>query len=229
MRIIKRFTKGVALLTTIVTLVFVMPACKKSNKNDGPNEQPGKITGLGEMAGVPTGSDFALPANISLAGSIFGSDCDSTYERGSGELVDVCVAFFNGSSTEITLTIPAGLFILAENAGDNQHGIVLQETKILLKAKAVTRVSLGAFCVNAHKSGSSRDKKYNFGKITDSKLIRELIALLAGKKINMEDYGQDYSGYYDATDVAQEAIWAITDFEGLTAEIKSQIAALPNK
>lgn len=225
----KRIQQSLVLLTTAVLLVFVVPACSKKKNNDTPSEKPGKIQGLGDMAGVPTGTDFSLPANVSLATSIVGSSCDSNYERGSGEMVDVCVVFLNSSTSSITLTLPSGLFILAENDTRDQHGIVLQETKIALKPGAFTRVSLGSYCVNLGKSISGRDKKYRFGKVTDSKLVRELISLLAGKKINKEDYLPNYTGYGEAAGVAQDAIWAISDGEGLDAEIKANIAALPNK
>lgn len=222
-----KIKQALVLLTATLMLALVLPACKKDKKN-GPSERPGKIAGMGDQPGTPAGDAFNLPAGVSLAWKIKGDDCDSTYEVGSGSLVDVCVALFNSTNADITLVLPAGLVILAEST-ENQHGIILQETKILLKAGIITRCTLGSYCVNGGKHASSSDDVYSFGPVTNSVLIKELLDLLKGKKVNKEDYKDDYSGYYDAIGVLQDAIWAITDYTGLAKENKDAIAALPNK
>ncbi|AWO02111.1 hypothetical protein DLD77_10600 [Chitinophaga alhagiae] len=208
-------------------LAFVLPACKKNKKDATPTEKPGQIKGMGDQAGTPEGTPFELPANISLAGKIRGSQCDTVYERGSGAYVDVCIALFNSGGTDITLVIPAGLVILADEE-EYQHGMVVQETRILLKAGQITRCTLGAYCINASKSSSSSSTTYAIGPITGSVLIRELLDLLKNKKINVEDYPADDEAYSEAVGTVQSAVWGITDFDGLQY-FKEEILKLPNK
>lgn len=223
-----KLRQGLILLTATLTLAFVIPGCKKNNKkDDAPNETPGKLAGMGDMAGVPTGAPFTFPANISVAGTIFGSNCDTSYRRGSGEFVDVCIGFFNSGTTDYTITLPAGLTLTADDV-TYQNGIIIQDTKILLKAGIITRCGVGAYCINASKSPSSSNKTYKIGNVSDSRLIRELIELLKNKKINIEEYpnGSDYG---DAVGKIQTAVWAISDFEGLSDSERQELAKIPNK
>ncbi|RPE14248.1 hypothetical protein EGT74_12315 [Chitinophaga lutea] len=223
-----KLRQGLILLTATLMLAFVIPGCKKNNKNDdAPGETPGKLVGMGEMAGVPTGTPFVFPANISVAGSIYGSSCDTAYRRGSGEFVDVCIGFFNSGTTDYTLTLPAGLTITADDV-TYQHGIIIQDTKILLKAGMITRCGVGAYCINAPKKPSSYTVTYKIGNVSDSRLIKQLIDLLKNKKINIEEYANS-SDYNDAVDIIQPAVWSITDFDGLQEPIKQEIATIPNK
>lgn len=222
-----KLRQALVLLTATFMLAFVLPACKKDKKDGAPKEKPGQIKGMGDMAGTPEGTPFELPANISLAGQIRGSSCDTVYERGSGMHVEVCIALFNSGGTDVTLVVPAGLVILADEER-YQHGLVVQETRILLKAGQITRCSLGTYCINASKASSSMGATYTIGPITNSVLIRELLDLLKNKKINVEDYPADDEAYGEASSAVQGAVWGITDFDGLQY-FKDELLKLPNK
>lgn len=221
------------LLMAAVCMAFSLNACKKGGKNDDkPTEKPGEIRGMGDKPGTPEGEPYILPTGIAVVGQIKGDFCDTTYLRGSGQFVSVCVALANNNTTDVTLTLPSGLIILAENAEEDQHGIVVQETRIVLKAKKITRVGLGAYCINSSKHPSFSSSIYTFGPVTASTLIRQLLDKLKNKKVNMEDYA-DEDAYIEAESIVQGLIWNLTDGEGqgdlYIRMQEEQLPKLPNK
>lgn len=224
-----KFRHALVLLTATLTLAVVLPACKKDKKgNAEPTEKAGEIPGLGDTPGTPPVTAYEFPANITLVGKIKGNTCDTAYERGSGQFVDVCIALLNSSSTDITLTIPAGFTILADSEED-QHGIVIQETTIILKAGKITRCGLNTYCTNSSKHPSSYDATYRIAGVSSSVLIKQLIAILKTKKVNVEDYPNDRDGYHEAESVVQRAVWYITDGAGLDDIVKGDLSKIPNK
>lgn len=222
-----KMKQSFVLLTLIACMAF---ACKKSNKGDDqPTEQAGKIQGMGDMAGIPLGEQFVLPAGISVIGQIYGNICDTTYETGSGYLVQVCIAFFNSKPTDTTITIPAGLVLIATDAAENQHGIVIQETRVVLKANRLTRLGLSSYCINAGKSPSSSSDIYTLGPVSSSTLMKGLIVQLKNKKIDRSEY-VEYSDFRDAIENVQGLVWAISDDHSLDTETRNRLLAeIPNR
>lgn len=224
-----KMKQSFVLLTVALLLGFTFNACKKGGGDNKPAEKPGKIHGMGDNTGTPHGEQFVLPTGISVVGTIKGEDCDSTYQVGSGFLVEVCAALFNSRQEDVTLVIPAGLIILATNAQEYQHGIVIQETRILLKANKLTRVSLDSYCVNAGKHSSTGSSTYTLGPVSNSVLMGELINLLKNKKLEEREY-PEYMDYMKATDVVQDLVWDISDQDGLDrATLNATLAAIPNR
>lgn len=225
-----KMKQSFVLLTIAVSMAFSFYACKKGNSGDSePTEQAGKIQGMGDSTGIPQGEQLVLPTGITIVGTIYGYLCDTTYEVGSGSLVEVCVAFFNSSATDITLTIPAGLIFLATDAAENQHGIVMQDIHIVLKANKLTRVGIGSFCINSHKSPSSSSDVYTFGPVTSSTLMNQLIGWLKTKKVNKTDY-TDEDAYYEAKSTIQGLVWSVSDGPAFEPAIRNEfLNRIPNK
>lgn len=210
-------------------MAFSMNACKKGGGDNKPTEQAGKIPGMGENTGTPNGEQFVLPAGISVVGTIKGEDCDTVYQVGSGSLVEVCVALFNSKQEDVTLVIPAGLIILATNAQEYQHGIVIQETRITLKANKLTRVSIDSYCINATKHASGESAVYTLGPVSNSVLMRELINLLKNKKLEEREYAEN-GDYMEASSDVQDLVWLISDHDGLDrATLNAILATIPNR
>lgn len=218
------------LLTAFVCAALTFNACKKSGSGDNkPTEQPGKIPGMGENTGTPEGEQYVLPAGITLSGTIYGAYCDTTYKVGSGYLVTVCAGLFNSKTKDTTITLPAGLVILATNAAADQHGLLIQETQVVLKAKKLTRVGLAAYCINASKHPSSSGLTYKLGPVSSSELMQELIGLLRNKKLRRNEY-QDEDAYLEAMGAAQGLVWSITDGEGMTDMVRQlTLDEIPNR
>ena len=218
------------LLAAFVCIALSFNACKKSGSGDNkPTEQPGKIPGMGANTGTPEGEQYVLPAGITIVGNIYGDNCDTTYRVGSGYLVEVCVGLFNNKTKDTIIALPAGLIILATNAAEDQHGVVIHETKVVLKAKKLTRVGVGAYCINSSKHSSSSDQTYKLGPVSSSQLMQQLIGWLKNKKINRNEY-TDEDAYLETVGTVQSLVWAITDGEG-TSDLARQIMLdkIPNK
>ncbi|RPD39118.1 hypothetical protein [Chitinophaga barathri] len=220
------------LLAATVCMALTFDACKKGGSNDDdnkPTEQPGKIPGMGETAGTPEGEQYVLPAGITLSGTIVGDYCDTTYQVGSGEFAAVCVGLLNSKTKDTTIILPAGLVILSTNA-EYQHGVVVQEARILLKAKKITRVGLGAYCINSHKSPSSYSVTYTLGPVSSSPLMKELIGLLRNKKTSKSEFANE-DLYQEASSNIQGLVWGITDDMGSADPAVRQIYLdkIPNK
>ncbi len=221
---------SLVLLTAAVCLALTFNACKKGKSDDNkPTEQAGKIPGMGGNTGTPEGEQYVLPAGITLSGAIYGYYCDSTYIVGSGYHVTVCIGLRSDKTKDTTIILPAGLVILADNAEEDQHGMLVQEAKVLLKAKKITRVSLASYCINSDKHGSSSDQTYTLGPVASSPLMRELIGLLSNKKVNKNEY-TDEDEFLEVTSIVQGMVWSITDGTGFTKELRDMmLAEIPDK
>lgn len=220
------------LLTAACLAAFTVISCSKSDKKDdepATKEEAGKIPGLGETPGTPQGTALVYPAGVTLsAEAIKGRVCDTAYEVGSGGIVEICVAIINNNAQDVTFTLPAGLIVLAEDA-KYQHGLLLQEAKVVLKAKRTTRVGINMWCLNSGRLPSTGDKSYKIGPVTNSVLIGQVCNQLKNKKTTRAEYAEDIN-YYIATSAIQNIIWAYTDGDGYDpAALAEQLAAIPNR
>lgn len=225
-----KMRQSFVLLAIAVSVAFSFYACKKGSSGDSePTEQAGKIQGMGDSTGMPKGEQFVLPAGITTVGTIYGTLCDTAYEVGSGTLVEVCIAFFNSSSTDITLTIPAGLILLATDATENQHGVVIQDTRVVLKANKLTRVGIGSYCINSHKSPASYNDVYTIGPVTSSTLMNQLIGWLKTKKVSRAEYTSD-DAFRETETTIQLLVWRVSDGPALDAALRNEyLNRIPNK
>ncbi len=225
--------RTLALLTAACMAAFTFISCSKSDKKDdepgGPKEEAGKIPGLGTAAGTPQGTALVLPAGITFSGEpIKGAVCDTAYEVGSGGLVEVCVAFVNNNTTDVTFTLPAGLIVISDNA-EYQHGFLIQTATVLLKAKKTTRVGANFYCVNSSRLPSARTVTYKVGPVSNSTLLRELCELLKNKRTARKEYA-DFDQYLMAANSIQMMIWSITDGEGLDrSTLNETLGRIPNR
>lgn len=225
--------RTLALLTAACLAAFTFISCSKSDKKDDepgtPKEEAGKIPGLGTAAGTPQGTALTLPAGITFSGDpIKGAVCDTSYEVGSGGLVEVCVAFVNNNTQDVTLTLPAGLIVISDNA-EYQHGFLIQTSTVLLKAKKKTRVGVNFYCVNSSRLPSSGSVTYKIGPVSSSTLLRELCDLLKNKRTARSEY-TDFDQYFMTANTIQTLIWSITDGDGLErTTLAETLGRIPNR
>ncbi len=147
---------------------------------------------------------------------------------GSGGVVEICVAFVNNNATDVTFTLPAGLIAIADDL-KYQHGFLIQNTAIVLKAKRTTRVGVKFYCGNSQRLPSSGSKTYKLGPVSNSVLLQELCGLLKNKKTTKKEYA-DEDLYFQVSISIQNMIWSITDGDGLDkSTINAQLAAIPNR
>ncbi|MGB6092477.1 MAG: thioester domain-containing protein [Moheibacter sp.] len=224
-------TLGIMLLA--VSLSFV--ACSKDDDdsdigNETGSYQPGNIPGMGEAGGELTGTAFMLTDKIEINGGIKGQlflpedDDEYCQIKGSGSFVLLSLEFVNHLGKDTLLVFPAGLTFRADNIED-QNGILVQETKISLAEGQTCKTFIPTYCINQEKHGSTQNSSYSFGPITNASPMQELIQLVKNKRINYEDFVHE-EDYYDGVYVLQNAIWSITDRDGLTQENRNEIQSL---
>ena len=72
------------------------------------------------------------------------------------------------------------------------------------------------YCANKFRSPASKAAEFTVGPVLEDPALGALFTLLAKKQIPD-----------DKADIVQEAVWEITDDEGLTPETRSALGALP--
>lgn len=208
--------------------------------------------GLGDDPGVPETSPLQLPDGVELAGPIWGVDAedgecpgaDASFGARHGG-VKVCVPLRNLSGGPQTLTLNPGLILIHEFQ-EGQNGLLVERVRINVPATpsgsggcrpvaedarpaqkqcepengdpdSVFIVQLNLRCLNENRSPSFPGMRYSVAGVTSDPDLLALATLLATK-----DLSSDH-----AEEIATEAIWEITERQGLTPETLREVEALP--
>jgi hypothetical protein len=181
----------------------------------------GTHAGMGASSAAPTGQPLALPPGVQLEKPIKGENADcvpkdqkDTPRTGSGGYVHLCLGFRNSTALPITVVLPPGLIFVSDDQA-YQNGILLQVTTIEVPAgSAVYYVPLFLYCLNEGRMPTvGPQNTYSTGPVSDDGAVLELLSLLKDKPLPL------------LTDLtAQEALWHITDGDGLTQDDRSAIA-----
>jgi hypothetical protein len=204
-------------------MAVIVSACSSSTSpgtGGGGECKAGKNAAYASPAGTP----FVLPAGVTLKGGEitgdFEPDCkaeSSPIEYGS-DLIIACMGFQNTTTGPITLKLPAGLFFIVKQI-DGQHGLMLQDHDLLLPAGLTTFFKINLFCANKHCVYGRKSDRYTFGNVTSDPKLLELVTL--ARKVTLE------FGHTDEAYAFGQAIWDITDGDGVTAEHRALIDRLP--
>lgn len=233
---------SVSFLTVLLVLSTFLTFCQKSQNNDVSegSDKPGKIPGMGNHAGEPTGTPFVLPRGVSLKGTIKGNEDPAASNNctidGSGESVMVKFTLQRDSigNSPLTVIFPPGLIIVSASES-HQHGLLVEKVVVRLPPKnqssdnVLCNVSMLLQCLNKEKSPSDAFASYHFGPVTNSKTILSFLSKISSKKISYSDYNQDGDAWRACGEYLQSALWHITEGEGLTEEDLEFIQNLPNK
>ena len=222
----------------LLMLLFLVNCKKESEPIRSANDKPGHIPGVGEASGLPEGTQFALPKGIKLIGAIVGEengpDNGQCVYDGSGFWVNVTMTLRNDSiSSSVTVEFPPGLVITSLSEGF-QHGLLLEQVLVTLPPKEnggpgqPCQVTLMLSCLNASRHPSSAEASYKLGPVTSSALLKDFIYRLSGKKTKYSEYqGSDL--FFENQEYVQDALWSITDGDGLTDTDLKHISQLPDK
>ena len=209
-------------------MALVVAGCSSSSagtSSGGASPATGDCkTGKNAPYATPAGTPFALPAGITLKNDAitgdFEPDCTAESDpiEYGGDQIIVCMGLTNTTTAEIVVNLPAGLFFLVK-AADGQNGLMLQDHALKVPAGQTAFFKINLFCANEHcKFGRTTDR-YTFGNVTNDAKLLELVGL--AKKVRLE-YGHTDEAY-----AFGQAIWDITDGDGVTAEHRALIAGLP--
>ncbi|MFP2932649.1 hypothetical protein ACLESO_47380 [Pyxidicoccus sp. 3LG] len=224
-------------------------ACSDGDDDGGgPNNPPGGggvdagvnefRPGLGEDEGEPQGTPLSLPNGVSISGDILGADelrgeCKGgETPHGSGPAVKVCVPFRNDTLGSVQVELPPGLIVVSISEGRYQHGLLVERVVVTIPPTRqgpgglpdggpgpdpdATQVLLHLYCLNEERNPSETGNPYEMGPVTSDSALRELLQLLSGKRIDSED----------DVDVVQDALYSITEHNGLTREDREAISDL---
>ncbi|MCL2682834.1 MAG: hypothetical protein FWE63_05035 [Bacteroidales bacterium] len=151
---------------------------------------------------------------------------------GSGRsYVNLLIPLRNTLSTSVTVTFPEATIIRSQT-GDCQNGVLLKKVVVTIPAGSDYYLCLSLYCGNASKGTAGYDDIYVWGVVSDVKLLLDLCNMIKNKKINIEEFSStssnDYDAYYHVTTLLQDAVWEITDGNGLTQETINAINVLLN-
>lgn len=167
----------------------------------------------------PSGARYELPAGVVLEGEITGDFMPNCMDQPpleyGGDLLIVCMSLRNTTGSDVTVRLPAGLYFLSEKP-ETQHGIILQDHEIVVPAGEVKHVRINLFCANKACEYGDTEDRFTFGPVNTHPGIAEIIGLVRGKKLDM-----------DTAAPVVEAVWAVTDGDGLTDALRAQLSALP--
>ena len=232
-------------LITLVVIAVGNYSCNKSDDDkesaEPGNEKPGKIPGMGNAGGEPLGEPFKLPAGISLKGDIVGNEdgesgLDCVFD-GQGFWVTVKIKLHRdtGTTTPIEVVFPAGLVVTSALEGF-QNGLLVERVVVTIppiqpgSGGSDCQVTLMMFCLNADRKPSDATARYKFATVTNSVQIKDLIQKLSGKRISFSAYpANNNDDYFLNQEFIQEALWHITNGDGLTKKDLEFISGLPDK
>jgi hypothetical protein len=173
----------------------------------------------------PTGTQFTLPAYISVKGTMMGpvyvgapsGPCTGLDPVSSSlDFVAVCMTLHNSGATDTSFVLPAGLIMIAADTA-TQNGTQVVPVRIRIRAGSDTTILYSLFCTNEHRNPSTDTDEFHFGPVSNDAGLAEIIGLVKDKDVSTSD----------ARDAIQFAIWEVSDEGGLTDETRAELAGLP--
>jgi hypothetical protein len=216
------FTK----FTCILLFSGLLFCCGKKDKDPEKTEIIKK--GFDYSQERPEGTPFQLPSSVTINGpikgySIFQNEfCDNKDDKdakGVGDLVRVCIPFFNNSNSRVTVTFPPGLIFISKNL-KIQNGILVEQVIIEIPPKEVFYLPLFLCCINASRSPSNTNEEFELGPVTNDKDMLDLVNWLNTKNMT----GGPFISAW-----VQSAVWSVSRGEPIKAQDKTDIMNLPNK
>ncbi|QPQ55874.1 hypothetical protein IC614_04625 [Allosphingosinicella flava] len=241
-------------IVALVATSVASPVLAQSRSGANDKGRPAGVNkirpGLGDDPGDPEVSPW-LPPGVEIDGPITGVDAEEqecegkSMTVGSGRSVQVCAAFcFNPEDARWTPTYdangePTGRFefargfTLISEYQDGQNGLLVERVRINQplpfcaagggedeeEEREKFIVQLNMYCLNAKKSPSFDRLQYRAAGVTQDEDLQELLAILDRKQITTQEH----------KDLVQDAIWEITEKEGLKPQTRANLQLLPNK
>lgn len=220
-------------------------------------DSPGKIPGLGDTSGSLQGTQFALPAGVTLVRdvSVSGASNQSSLtfqsleqkvkaskdfiktinivngnfdaQIGSG-WAPVVFTLKNSTTAAIKVTFPARLILRPRN-NQYQNLVLLKEASVTIPSQQAYFIVLVMYCGNMNRFGLD-GTGYEWGVISNSATLTDFTDRLVHKQINVEDFAGSYDiNYSNRWQKLQDILWNLTDNGvALSDADKQWIAAIPN-
>jgi len=188
----------------VLTVTFVMLAgC--------PNSIPERAWDRGDFHPVPENIEtYKLPDGLTID-SMYGYE-DEIPES----FLPLYMVIRNSKDSDVEVTFPAGLVFGADSV-DYQYMMVLKDFAFTATASGASAVIVPTFCCNEDGDEPDDDANYTIAGRENDKETQELLDLVADKTVSGDE----------PLDLVQEALFQITDGEGLTDSTRALIEALP--
>ncbi|MBS2099100.1 hypothetical protein [Carboxylicivirga linearis] len=238
-----------------VLAIVVFTACEKEQIEEpgnipgmGDNESalsvdafdlPEGIELVGSMTGVVETTAIAVDKNdLSLKTTFTNEAVQSSDNFGSGgQFVKLKCHLRNTTNQRRTVFFPRGL-ICKVNLEDYQSGVLLQWAWVSVAPNASREFVLHLYCINKGKHGSDATSKYSILGITNSNVMWKLINRIGWKMVNWEHYyngtstaavlKQNSLTYEEVTEGLQDAVWSMTNGDGLSESQIEFIESIPS-
>lgn len=198
--------------------------------------------GLGDDAGEPLTTPFALPSGIRVMGEAVGADengkCPDDGDFGTiYRDVQVCLPVCYVGANVSNVVFPPGLIITTASEGF-QRGLLVEREVVAVppivcnasappvspdrKEKAPLPknafwIKLSAFCLNESQNPASSEGRYRIAGVTADPELLALAAFVAKRDLRTPEDNK----------VVQQAIYSITEGKGLKWEDRKALHALP--
>ena len=189
-------------LTVALGIILMASLCRK----EVPPERQWERGFFEPIGGKP----FSLAAGLTIR-TMYGSD---SLSRVSELPLDMLIR--NGTARRITTTFPAGL-VLSPYDPEYAYMILLQDFRFSVPADAETVILLPTYSCNEDQYEPDDESIYRTDIRVFERELNELLDLLVGKKLEGDT----------AVPLAQEALWEITEYEGLTDSMRTLLEDLP--
>lgn len=207
--------------------MLLLASCSDGGgENNGPDDggntnPPATRAGMGPSTARPMGTAYTLPAGLQLKEPIDGFDKFECYrdeqkdrpERGDGGLVRLCLQFTNTTQQPITVRFPEGLIFISLS-DETQNGLLLKLETFEVPPGPYS-VDLLLACLNANRDVTAPGDDYTLGPVTTDPDVKELLDLVKDKELTA-----------DTSPIVQNALWNITDHEGLTPQDRANLNGL---
>ena len=201
MRYLVRLLKVVLLPAAF--LVVTAGVCQK--------KAPERQWERGAFQSLPANTQpYQLPAGISIV-RIIGADDVSPMSD-----LPLLMTIHNSGQADLDVTFPAGL-VFGPSTADYQYMILLQDCRFTAASGADRDVSLPTFCCNTDLDEPDDESFYIIVGREWDRETEELLNLVADKALSGDE----------AVMLAQDALFEITDEDGLTDSTRAQLANLP--
>lgn len=205
------------------------------------------LAGLGDRPGTPVVEPLDLHPDIlilSVKGYLNDEDCEGP-QIGQGE-EELCLTACNRGAEDVVLDTHGAMWQIREvpnsGGGPEQSLVFVERGSLLLgpgtcgtggidkkkeeelkaQAEAGTlpqgvgvRFRLKVVCLNASKGIPDEDDTYDMVGRASHPQLKEILALIEGKTLTD-----------DGVDLVQDAVWEVTDYGGLTDEMRAKLRAL---
>lgn len=221
---LQTFIRSLSKVSCLLLFTGLLFCCNKKDKDPEKTESTKK--GFGNSEERPVGTPFQLPAAVTINGPVKGfinwdEACENKEDKakGKGDLVRLCIPFFNNSNSAITVSFPPGLIFIAKNV-EYQNGILIEQAVFEVPPQQQFYIPLFLCCLNSGRSPSVPWEEWEMGPVTNDKDMLDLVTWLNTK---------DLTGGFTGIQPVQHAVWQVSSGEPIDDKDKDVISKLPNK